>query len=143
LAKGCGVEVLRIENSIDWTTTTLSPPPLGGLRTVLGEAICFQEALGKYLLLRRSLEKNFMVVRGPEKGGGRGGCKLRGSAGRFQGGVMVVQKAVGLAPSGAEKTSAMALRSRTSSRHPSMMDATESKARRSSDPGKMEWVARE
>jgi hypothetical protein len=53
-----------------------------------------------------------MVVRGLIKGrrksgGERGGCKLRGSAGRFhQSGVMVVQKAMGLALSGAEKTSA-------------------------------------
>jgi hypothetical protein len=34
----------------------------------LGEAIRFQEALGKYLLLRWSLEQNFIVVRGSKKG---------------------------------------------------------------------------
>jgi hypothetical protein len=35
----------------------------------LAGAIRFQAALGKRLWLRRSLEKNFIVVRGPEKGG--------------------------------------------------------------------------
>jgi hypothetical protein len=116
-------EVLRLENfSVDWTTTTLSPPPLGGLRTVLGEAICFQEALGKYLLLRRSLEKNFIVVRGPEKGRpfltkriGKAAeeeeaASIEGALEGSRAGSWWCKKAVGLAPSGAEKTSGIALR---------------------------------
>jgi hypothetical protein len=161
LAKGCGVEVLRIVNSVDWTTTTI-PPSSRRSPDRLGRGHPFPRSTGKVLAVATESRKKFQRGPGSEKrpsfldkenrqsngrsGGGRGGCKLRGRAGRFQSGVMVVQKAMGLALSGAEKTSGIALRRRTRiyagdalnmaiEQASRIMDAIESKARGSSDPG--------
>jgi hypothetical protein len=104
--RGRQVEVLRIENSVDWSTTTI-PPSTRRSPDRLGRGYPFPRSTGKVLAVATESGKKFHRGPGFEKrpsfldkenrqsGRGRGGCKHRGSAGRFQSGVMVVQKGSG------------------------------------------------